>query len=422
MFWSPECDSEIYLPGDSTHSPSILMKARRIKAPQFVDRTASSTIQVHYRPRNFTIIANYVKFSSFRSTIHHITDAAHEAYTLYRKSDHPNHLHNAIKKFEAVLDQCPDDHSHHAAAISNLAHAILCGFTKGVRTDIDHAISLFRSALTHRPKEHPDHPLSILDLCKALHKRHSHRQDRADLEEVAKLYRSLLSMCVEDSHLHFHTIEQCNALPRDSSDEIITLRRDVLQYCPPRHPHRARSLDRLAGDLHARFKESSDIDHINEAVKLSREALDVCPANERSSFLSVLSYYTLERFHHSGDSHDIDECISLTREELSLGPLGEPDRQASLNQLASALEAWHTRYLEITDLEKAKQLRQEASDLFSEYSRIPLPPNQHSEEHLVLGQGQLTRTPEPEEVQQQPIFKSPSSDDQVRGQLPEQQW
>jgi hypothetical protein len=395
------------------------VKAQQMKAPQAVGRAASSNIQVHYRPRNITIIADHMKFSRSRGKIHRTTDAAHDAHTLYQKSNNPNHLHRAIQGFQAVLDQCPDGHLHRGAAISNLAHAILCGFTKGVRTDIDYAISLFRSALTHRPQEYPDHPLSILDLCKALHKRHSHRQDRADLEEVAKLYRSLLPMCVKDSHLRLHTIEQCNTLPRDSSDGMITLRRTVVEYCPARHPHRARSLDRLAGDLHARFIERGNINDIHEAVNLSREALDVCPAEERSFFLSVLSSYTLERFHHGGDSRDIDKCISLTREELTLRPLHEPARQASLIQLASALESRYAHKLEITDLEEAKQLRQDARDLFSGNLKTPLPPREHSEEFFDLGRGESTCTQELEGEQQQSGSKPPLSDDGVRPQLPE---
>ncbi|OJA10974.1 hypothetical protein AZE42_13247, partial [Rhizopogon vesiculosus] len=59
------------------------------------------------------------------------TDAAHEAYTLYRQSNHHNDLDIAIKRFEIALDQCPPGHLHRAAALSNIAHAILYGFTKG---------------------------------------------------------------------------------------------------------------------------------------------------------------------------------------------------------------------------------------------------------------------------------------------------
>ncbi|KAG1731277.1 hypothetical protein EDB19DRAFT_1576058, partial [Suillus lakei] len=232
------------------------------------------------------------------------------------------HFHSAIDGFQAVLDQCPHDHAHRAAALSNLAHAILCGFAKTIENDIDHAIHLFRSALTLRPQGHIDHPLSILDLCHALCKRHSHKKSHVDLREAADLYRSILPLCVEGSHLHqvvFDTngipyvIEQCNALPSDPSDESISLRRIVLEICPPRHQHRAYSLNKLAGDLYARFEQGGNKDHFYEAVHLSREALAVCRADDDqlSVLPGVLSDTLGQRFNHHGDPSDLYERIVL---------------------------------------------------------------------------------------------------------------
>ena len=357
-----------------------------------------------------------VKCSRFHSIIGHITDTAHEAYALYRGGDHPKHLHNAIEGFQAALDQSPDD-PHRAAALSNLAHAIFCGFTKGIRTDIDHAISLFRSALAHHPQDHPDHPLSILNLCKALHHRHLKQKDRADIREAAKLYRSILPLCVEDSHLQIHTIEQCNSLPSDHSDESIMLRRTVVEHCPPRHPHRALSLNRLAADLYARFKETGNIELLNEAIGLSRDALVECPADgDRSFLLSVLSFYILKRFHHSGHSPDIEECISLNREALALRPPGHPAHKKSLNYLAKALKARHDLYGNIADIEEARQLDRVAHDLPSEHSRTLPPLSGHMEPYFGLERSPLTSTPEPDEEQQQrqlPL-ESLMSDQQVR--------
>lgn len=221
-----------------------------------------------------------------------------------------------------MLNQCPHDNAHRAAALSNLAHAILCGFAKSIDNDIDRAIHLFRSALSLRPQGHVDHPLSILDLCHALCKRHSYKMDHADLREAAHLYRTILPLFPEGSHLHrvvFDTnavpyvIEQCNALPRDPSDESISLRRIVLELCPPQHPRRARSLDNLAGDLYARFERDGNKDHFYEAVHLSREALAVCRADDDqlSVLPGILSDTLGHRFNHHGDPSDLYERIVL---------------------------------------------------------------------------------------------------------------
>jgi tetratricopeptide (TPR) repeat protein len=362
------------------------------------------------------IIANYCQCSRFQRKSNRLTDAAHEAYALYRRSNNRNNLDSAIQGFQAVIDRCPVGHPSRAAALSNLAYVILHTFTKDIPVDIERAISLFRSALALRPLGHPDHPISILNLCKALHQRHLHRRDRADLREAAKLYHSLLPLCMEGSYLQLRVIEECNALARDPSDESIMLRRTVLEYCQPRHEYRARSLNRLAGDLYARFQRNGDLSHIYEAVNLSREALVECPAdNERSFFLSVLAYTLKLRFYHLRNPSDISECISLNREALSLRPPGHPARQISLNNLAKALEASYVCYGNITEFQEAVHLDEAAYNLSPGYLGT-LPQSQHGEEYDDLGTGQLTCTPEPEEVEDQPA-KSALSNNQVRALL-----
>lgn len=308
-----------------------------------------------------------------------------------------------------MLDQCPDGHPSRAAALSNLAHVILHGFTKGVQTDIDHAISHFRSALALCPQGHPDHLLSIHNLCKAHHQRYSHFQDHGDLREVVKLYLDLLPICLEGSYLQLCVIEECNALPREPSDESISLRRMVLKLCPQGNRHRARSLNRLAGDLYARFEQSGNIDDINEAVYLSREALTVCSGDsERSFFLSVLAYTLKLRSHDLRYPDDINECISLNRDALSLRPLGHPARQRSLNNLAKALKTRYDQHGAFADLEEAMDLNRTAHDLSS--GNPVTPPSQRSEEYL--DHVQLSCTPEPILEEGQPPLESLPNDHQ----------
>ncbi|KAJ8583404.1 kinase-like protein [Rhizopogon salebrosus TDB-379] len=261
-----------------------------------------------------------------------------------------------------------------------------------------------------RPREHPDHLLSILNLCQALHHRHSHRKSGADLREAAGLYHCLLPLCVEGSHLQLYAIEQCNALPMDPSDMSIALRRTVLEHCSLWPQHRARSLNRLAGDLHARFTQSCNIDHIHEAVDLSREALDICPDDgQRGFFFDVLSYYTFEWFRHRGYSRD--ECISLNRGG-ALRTHDRPDRRITpLNTLPDALITRYNHYNNI-DHKGANQFHQEARDPRSNGLSTSLPPSRHSEERHYAGRGQPTR------IHQQPSLNSSLSNRRIRRQIP----
>ncbi|OJA14279.1 hypothetical protein AZE42_12317 [Rhizopogon vesiculosus] len=198
------------LPVISAQCPSLSLRVKRAKAPQLLA---------------LLVILN--------SVVGRITDTVHEAYTRYRRGDHPKYLNSAIQGFQEVFDECLEDHPHRSAALSNLSHAIIRSFTKGVRTDINHAIFLFRHAQAQAPTSSTIHP-------QPLHLRHSMGKGSSDLHEAVVLCRFLLPLCLEDGHLHLHSIEQCNALPRNPSDESIRLRRTVLEHCRPRHPHRAR--------------------------------------------------------------------------------------------------------------------------------------------------------------------------------------
>ncbi|KAG2150943.1 CHAT domain-containing protein [Suillus clintonianus] len=268
--------------------------------------------------------------SHLQSEISRVTEAAHEAYALYSKTNHRNDLDRTIQGFQAVLERCPNGHPDRAAALSNLAHVIFFGTTKNVRTDIDHAISLFRSALALRPRGHPDHPLSIFNLCKALHQRHLNGDDFASVREAVELYRSLLPLCL----------------------------------CPPGHPCRVWSLSNLPADLCDRFHKNGDIDDIDRAVQFSRDALAIRPDDAgHDFFLGVLSYALQLRFDHHGDPRDLDESIPLYRATLDLRPPFDPARWTSLNNLAEALIARYNQCGNVSDFEEAMRLHQEALDL-----------------------------------------------------------
>ncbi|KAG1886618.1 hypothetical protein F4604DRAFT_1278749 [Suillus subluteus] len=120
------------------------------------------SLELRARRSQTTQMANHAVGGNEQSEIGRSTDAARDAYILFGTSSLASDLDNSIRGFQSVLDQCPLNHPGRAAALSNLAHAVLRGNAKNIRTDIDHGISLFRSALDLRPPGHPDHLLSKL--------------------------------------------------------------------------------------------------------------------------------------------------------------------------------------------------------------------------------------------------------------------
>ncbi|KAG1778844.1 CHAT domain-containing protein [Suillus placidus] len=339
------------------------------------------------------------------------TDAGHALLAKYVKRRRVSHLKAAVQHFQLVLDQCPVSHPDHAAALTNLAWARLKGYTQNDLHDIDATTSLFREALALRPQHHPDHPLYLYNLTKALTWRHIRESTAADIREAAQLYHELLPLCLEGTYLRSiaageygvdYVIGECNDLPIDASEEGICLRRVVLELCPLGHRHRPRSIDKLTWALVTRFTQCGNIDDLDTSVELGREAVSLCPEGHSDLAYSPNNLACLLecRFNHQGKPNDLDEAISLYeeslrlrpvgyqndtlldnlavslhREALTLRPPGHPDRDTTLNNLATALKI---RY---NELDVSEDLN-EAIDLYCESRRLKR--LDHLELHVTL--------------------------------------
>ncbi|KAG1853201.1 CHAT domain-containing protein [Suillus subalutaceus] len=303
------------------------------------------------------------------------TDAGHERFATYVTSETVSHLNDAAKHFQLVLDQCPVGHPHRAAALTNLAWARLEGYIQNDFQDIDSITSLFREALALRPQGHPDHPLSIYNLLKALIWRYSKENFAVVyIQECAQLSCKLLPLCPEGTYLGSiaagangvdYVIRSCNNLPIDASDEGIHLRRVVLELCPLGSAHRPKALDNLAQAVEARFDQRGTIEDLAESIQHKREAVSLCPEghSERDTYLNNLAYALRSRFDHQGNSDDLNEAISLYEEALRLCPVGHKYRNTSLDNLGAALWTRFNQRGDVNDIIRSITLQREALTL-----------------------------------------------------------
>ncbi|KAG1778842.1 hypothetical protein EV702DRAFT_1217687 [Suillus placidus] len=302
------------------------------------------------------------------------TDAGHARLATYVKRRRVSHLKAAVQHFQLVLDQCPVSHPDHAAALTNLAWACLKGYTQNDLHDIDATTSLFREALALRPQHHPDHPLYLYNLTKALTWRHIRESTAADIREAAQLYHELLPLCLEGTYLRSiaageygvdYVIGECNDLPIDASEEGICLRRVVLELCPQGHQLRPGALHKLAWALVTHFKQCGNVDDLDESIRFCREAVSLCPEGHtgRGSNLNNLAYSLQVRFDHQGKPNDLDEAISLYEEAPRLCPVGHEYRDTSLDNLGGALATCFDKRKDIDDITRAISLYREALTL-----------------------------------------------------------
>ncbi|KAG1862742.1 CHAT domain-containing protein [Suillus subalutaceus] len=303
------------------------------------------------------------------------TDAGHERFAAYVTSETVSHLNDAVKHFQLVLDQCPVGHPHQAAALTNLAWVRLQGYIRKDLQDIDCITSLFRKTLALRPQGHPDHPLSIYHLLKALIWRYRKENfTAAYIQESAQLSCKLLPLCPEDTYLHNiatgangvdYVIHACNNLPIDASDEGIYLCRVVLELCPLVNEHRSKALYKLSRALSAHFEQRGTIDDLAESIRHSREAVSLCPEghSERETYLNDLAYSLQSRFDHQGSSDDLNEAISLYEEALRPRPVEHKFCDFSLDNLGDALHTRFNQCGDVNDIIRSISLRREVLTL-----------------------------------------------------------
>ncbi|KAI5982333.1 hypothetical protein EDD15DRAFT_150699 [Pisolithus albus] len=157
----------------------------------------------------------------------------------------------------------------------------------------------------------------------------------------------------------------------------VSRRREILGRCPPGHASRYVALFNLALGLQLRFKKEEEIDDLNEAITLHRDALELRPVenekSDRSDSLSNLAFCLCRRYDKLGAVVDLEEAIALGREALELCPLGHPDRDTSLHNLGFSLSLRFEKQAEVCDLEEAIQLLRAALELRPHGHRLRSP-------------------------------------------------
>ncbi|KAG2062961.1 hypothetical protein BDR04DRAFT_1235615 [Suillus decipiens] len=285
------------------------------------------------------------------------TDAGHERFATYVTSGIVSQLSDALHHFQSTLDQCLVGHPDRTGSLTNPVWACLEGYTRSDLQDIESVTSLFREALGSRPLGHPDHPLSIYHLVKALIWRFSKENFTAVyIHESTQLCCKILPVCPEGTYLRSiaagktgvdYVIGQCNKLEAEGSDEGIHIRRVILELCPLCNKHRLKAFGRLGRALSLRFEHHGSADDLDECTQCCH------------SLGTALS----TRFNHGGDVNDINRAISLHREALTLCSPGDPYRDYRLNNLAVALKIRYDKLDVSEDLNEAIDLFQDSLQL-----------------------------------------------------------
>ncbi|TFK22085.1 hypothetical protein FA15DRAFT_714731 [Coprinopsis marcescibilis] len=232
---------------------------------------------------------------------------------------------SANRQSLVALNETHSQDSHlHGDICNNLSDALRARFQlQGSFADMEECIVLGRQALLTRPIGHPDRHNTLDNLAECLHTRFLRRGDFEDLSECISLSRESLKcqpyntspprnrrrtmICLGQYLLkHFQAVSQDMLL----LDESIRVLREALEHYPDLPPD-VPVLAALAGSLSERYQTRRDVNDIEDAVALFRQALALAPPSSPRypSSLSNLGAALYHRFEAKEDPGDIEEGI-----------------------------------------------------------------------------------------------------------------
>ena len=369
-----------------------------------------------------------------------MTDRGHLALIRYRELKEQRDLDESISHFEHAQKLCPLENSSRAAVLFNLATAklIYCRMND-VSPDLDVPIDLYRAALHLRPRDHPDHPFTLLSLGIALQARFQRQHDAADEKEAQNLLSQVLDVSPTDSYAYHAAVLALGSAAKlelikrtetpqtsennvddhgkverldtalqwvfypDSSrhalldhlgilfciqlyyvpdfvdpEKAISMLEVVVRFTSDSHPDKALWSNNLGKILLTRYERFGDIVGLEKSILMREEAVRLTADGDpkKPTWLSSLGYSLLTRYERFGDVVDLEKSISMREEVLQLTPDGHPEKPVRLDNLAFALSDRYEHFGDIADLEKSISMTEEALQLL---------PDGHPEKSVWLG-------------------------------------
>ncbi|KAG2339163.1 hypothetical protein BDR05DRAFT_1062282 [Suillus weaverae] len=134
------------------------------------------------------------------SLLGQMTETGQNLLACYRRTRCISDYHAATEQLRLALDYCGSDHPDRAAALTNLADALVIHpHIEENDNAINAPISLYQEALELRQSGHPDRSLALLKLGLALLYRFQLRRNPADVMEGQDLLNRAQRVCSDDN-------------------------------------------------------------------------------------------------------------------------------------------------------------------------------------------------------------------------------
>ena len=212
--------------------------------------------------------------------------------------------------------------------------------------DLDEAITFVRAAVDLRPPDDPNRHYSLYNLSFYLHNRYLERKKAADLDEAIIYARAVLDIWGDPGRL-----ESSRGLaillrgrfdkyvPTENLEEVITFVHagtDLLSLAPDC----CLLINKLLIYLCKRYNRDKATADLEEMIMLKRAMLDLQPTEhpERPSSVTSLENDIMEMMDKPCTEVNLDKTITLGREMMALHLPGGPRHSGPLRKLIECFE------------------------------------------------------------------------------------
>ncbi|KAL6802264.1 CHAT domain-containing protein [Trichoderma sp. SZMC 28012] len=261
-----------------------------------------------------------------------LSDLCAYLYLRYEHTGIQADLDEAIQISRDILNATSMGPETRLGVSLNLAHYLHSRYFLSLRRlDIEESICITLEGIESISIDHPLRHMLLLNLGTHVSHRAMHTQESEDLDESLLIHRYALEAIppsndkarVDQSHNLARILRERFAIIGIMSDidESILLARDALESGS--RACRSKLLGSLSDSLIARYDRTKEIEELNEAIALCREALEI-PAHINHRFIQLhrISTALKKRFEHSEETADLTEAILMSREALDFGCRG----------------------------------------------------------------------------------------------------
>lgn len=300
-----------------------------------------------------------------RSTDHHIQIIGIWLLRRFQLSGDLDHLQSAIASLEKAVRSTSDQDDWYCALLGDLGVALWYRFNHiGGLSDLEESISVLMVALGLTPDGHPDKHARLSSLGYSFFTRFERLGASRDLDEAISMLRDAVDITPPGhpdnlarlGNLGRYFLARFQHLGKLSDiDGAISRHRDVVDLTPHGHPDKPSCLTNLATCFRLRFTHSGQLDDLAKAISIHTEAVQLALNGCTNKRCRPLARAECHR-----QPSDLEWAVSMQREALRLTPDGHPFKAHYMNNLASCLLARFEHLGELSDLDDATLLYEDA--------------------------------------------------------------